>query len=239
MSFALLILITACSPDEVVTLYGTLLESRQEASGPLGGAELSVHEDQGETYASAVTDQDGGFEVSAPGGQNIFVKVGGDNLVPASFTGVAGLYELQEVEEGLVYAVSRDEYDDWTADFSGCEALEQPGSAVIGDIRLYGLLDAETGEELIVTTGYAYVESGDGTTYTACYLDHEGMAYDTESVSTGLSGRYTIAGVPPGVHTLVIGYEGAAGVVGEHDYFLWLPEAGVSPRFPSYVELVY
>jgi hypothetical protein len=239
MPITLLLLLFACSSEEVVTLYGTLLEGHNAEAVPLGGADLSVYEDQGQPYASTVSEADGSFEVSAPGGQNIFVEVAGDGLVPASFTGVAGLFEQQEIEEGLVFAVTEADYSEWVADFGGCEALDTNTASVIGDIRLYGLLDADSGEEIVVTTGYAYVESLDGTVYEACYLDEEGVAFDPEAVATGLSGRYTIAGVPAGVHTLVVGYVGAGGVVGEHDYFLWLPEGGVSPRFPSYVELVY
>jgi hypothetical protein len=239
MIISLILLLTACAPEEVISLYGTLLDSPDADAIPLAGAELSVLEDQGQPYASAVTSQDGSFQVDAPGGQNIFVEVRGDGLVPASFTGIAGLGDLQEVEEGRIFGYSRAEYDQWNAAFAGCPGLEDEGSAVLGDIRLYGFIDPETGEEPIIISGYAQVTSADDTQYDACYLDDDGLAYDPERNYTGLSGRYTIAGVPAGVHTLIVGYEGAGGVTGEHEYFLWLPESGISPRFPSYVELVY
>jgi len=239
MFLSLILLTAGCAHEEVISLYGTLLDGPGADAVPLSDAELSVLEDQGEPYASTVTDSDGGFHVDAPGGENIFVEVRGADLVPASFTGVAGLGEQQEVEEGRLFGFSQVGFDQWSSDFSGCPGLEESGSTVLGDIRLYGLLDPETVEEPLVTSGYAYVRTADGTEYDACYLDDDGTAYDSERTATGASGRYMVAGVPAGAHILVVGYEGAGGVVGEHDYFLWLPDGGISPRFPSYVELVY
>jgi hypothetical protein len=198
---------------------------------------LSVLHDNGDLYASVTSSADGEFSIDAPGGQNIFVEVSGTNLISASFTGVAGIGVVQEVEDGRLFGFSELEYQNWTALFEGCPGIEESQAAVVGEIRLFGFADPETGLEPLITTGYAWVQDSNGDNYQACYLDDEGTAYDPEAVATGSSGRYAIFGAPVGLSQLTIGYEVAPGTVEDYEYFLWLPQGGVSPRFPSYVEL--
>ena len=234
-----MLFLCGCQSDVVISLEGLLLDGPSVDSAPLSGATVTVREGDGASYSEGFSQSDGRFAVDAPGGQNIFLEVSGEGLVRSSFTGVAGMAPIQPIEDGRVFGFQDDELENWKTAFSGCPGSDDTGAAVVGEIRLFGFADQDTGEEPLVTTGFASVETTDGAEFTACYLDDEGIAFSEDATKTGSSGRYAIFGLPAGLHTLKIGYEAAPGVVGEYDYFLWLPDQGLSPRFPSYVELVF
>jgi hypothetical protein len=220
---------------ETVVLEGRLLDGH-DSETPLVGATLRIRDVAGDVFGEAVTDGSGAYRVDAPGGQTVFAEISSDGYTNASFNGVAGMNPLQGVPDGLLFGISDAEDAIWRALFDGCEGADGDGAAVYGDVRLSGYVDEESGEFPIITSGFVAIEA-DEQIYDACYLGEDGLEWDPEATETGASGRFAIFGLPAGVHAMEVGYDVYAGNLQIHPYALWLPDGGVSPRFPAFVEL--
>jgi hypothetical protein len=116
------------------------------------------------------------------------------------------------------------------------------GGAVIGEARFAEIRDTESGEYPLVETLSVQVEGADGRIYRGCYLDDAGETYSPDATETGPSGEFAVMGLPEGeawidLEYLFIEVDGERYTY-EVSYRAWVPEEGVLPRFPFWLEVL-
>ncbi|NCG20480.1 MAG: hypothetical protein GWP91_15840 [Rhodobacterales bacterium] len=234
-----LFLLASCNPlPKTVTMEGEVSDAQGLGGLALPGAELTVRDEEGTTYASATTNGAGEFSVEVPAGELIFAIVTSDAGPPTSFSGVTGLSEVYEVEDGEIFAFSHAQETDWRARFEGCPSTSAKGAgALFGEVRVQDVTDAETGEHPLAVTGR--VELWNPRTeavYLPCYLDaEEGAVFDGTALYTGIAGAFAFVGVPEGVYVLSGVLEVNPDDLFWSDQFVYVPKSGVVPRFPLWV----
>jgi len=229
---AVVLLAMGCTQDEV-RIRGKVTRSREDKSPPLVDGLVTLRDADGQVYAQAVTDSNGDFRVEAPAGETVYLVTEGVGLVPASFAGVSGLQPTLRVERGTFYGFDEPELSEWELLFDGCPGVGEGGGIAVGEVRT--LRAADTEDHPLVTTAWAYLESEEQVVYEACYLDDAGQ-YDPEAELTGDTGVFAIFGVPQGTYSLVVGYHPFQeySIIGYTS--AWVPDGGVVPQFPAWVE---
>ncbi len=231
-------MLSGCTPDPTTRVTGTIFEGRRDSDPPLGGADVVIVDSDGAELGAAIASADGSFDVQVPSGTNVFVEVRADGWQPGVFSGVVGLEEELAVDVRL-YPYDPADIDELNTAFADCPGAGSPGGIVVGEIRLDGIVNEDTGEQIIVTTGSATV-NGLEESFDGCYFDHEGLAFDPTAEVTGLAGFFVVFGVPPGRYDLDVEYEYVSDAFVQQFYPLWIPEEGaVSPWFPANVPFVY
>ncbi|MDP6933096.1 MAG: carboxypeptidase-like regulatory domain-containing protein [Myxococcota bacterium] len=228
-------LLTACEPGETVTeilLTGHVLDEQDEEAGPIPEATIELRDGNTEAYSEATTDEDGAFSIAAPAGDNIYVSLSADGYTTTAFTGATS-YSDVEVEDGTLWMRSEAQVDVLRNLFDGCSLDD--GGIVEGEVRVY-IPDQDADELPLVTTAYAVAYTPDGDAYEACYLDDEGNS-DPEATQTGNTGRFAIFGLPEAPLTVYLNYDPGAGDAIERVFYVYLPENGIAPLYPAYVEL--
>lgn len=230
--------LTACSnfPDEVL-LEGTVF-SDPGAKEPLGGATLQSFDLIGTPFGDAEADTTGRFLLPTPVGATSFVDIEADGHLRTSFTGVTGVDEVLQIQDGLLFAVSEALFAEWQDAFEGCPGIGE-GGAVFGEVRISNLRDPLTRENPLVQTAVVSLDGPDGKTRKACYLDEEGTAFDPEAEITGVAGRFAIFGAPPGEHLLVVASETVDGLWSSDAYPVRITEGGVTPMFPLWTDFEF
>ncbi|TNE84424.1 MAG: hypothetical protein EP330_29875 [Deltaproteobacteria bacterium] len=229
-------LASGCSNE--ITLTGILVGTRDDKSLAWPGAEVRAYDQDGVLYGSTTSNSSGRFRVTVPRGQTVFVEVGDDYHPTASFTGVSGFSTPLHVNLGAnpeIYGVKRIEHELLMTQFAGCPGLED-GALVVGQAFANDLLDLETDEHPILATVTAQVVTLDGEIYDGCYLDGEGEQYSADAEATGDSGIFAVAGLPPGLHTLVVENHVPGGITSQTATAVFVDEAVVLPRFPFLME---
>jgi len=226
--------LAACNPiPKVVTLEGHVYSDR-EATDTLADATVQIRDLDGKRFDKATSNAKGRFSTTAPAGTYLFPIIEGEGLVPAAFMGLCGIDEVCEVEDGALYGVTADAWAAHEATFAGCPGVGS-GAGVVGEVRVWDLLDPDTGEH--PTTNAAVVElweESTGETWSACYLDEDGLAHDPEATRSGASAMFGLFGAPPGVYVLSVGLEVYPGGWTWDDSYIYVPETGLAPRFPAY-----
>ena len=223
-----------------MTIVGTVLASHEAEALPLDHGELTVRDDAGDAWDTAAIGADGTFTVAAPAGVRIYADVGAPDLLTASFTATSGLSDFA-AETGTLYAFDEGELAVWTDDFAGCPGADQgglaDGGALVGEVRFDDLVD-DDGQNTIVTNAVVSWIPASGPEQGACYLDLEGLAYDPAAAYTGDSGRFAVFGATPGLGTLKVGFQVYEGSWSFVSYDTRVPEGGVVPRFPAWLEFL-
>jgi len=233
--------LVACQPQlpEFVVLSGVVSADRFEASSPLEGATVSTYDAFLEPVDSSTTNMVGFFAAQARAGQNLYLGLEAEGYAHTAFAGVAGLSDA-EFPEGQLWLESEDDVAELRAVFSGCPGVDDLDAGIIeGEIRYYapGYEPDEGSEWPINDTAYVRAYDSDGNAVEACYLYETGAAYDEEAVYTGASGRFAVLGAPTGPVTLEVGYDVEGQSYYQALYYIWVPEGGVVPFWPLYVNL--
>lgn len=237
-------LLSGCGIDEVLVrgYVDRQLPVRDDGSWPLSQGTVRIVDADGERYSETTTSRSGTFRaLPAPAGETIFAEITGEGLGTTSFTGVSGLEDRMEVLPGTLYGWDLDELADLRQTFAGCPGASAPGGVVLGEVRVFGLSDPETGEAPLVGTAEVSVVGLEGAEIAGCYYTADGRGHDPEATQTGDSGAFVIFGVPSGVYTLSVVYS----VFEEGDLatytVLWMPEGddAVVPRIPTWVEFPF
>lgn len=224
----------ACAEPDVV-VRGVVLDGPDPTDAPVAGASVRLRDEGGTRHDIAKSKADGSFRIDAPRGSTIHLEIEGDDGLAASFLGNAGYFDVLRVPEGDVYAFASTELDAWKADFAGCPGVDASGAALVGDVRVYELVDPVTGAHPVVTSGHVDVFDAVGDAgATVCYLDDLGV-YDPEAVVTGSTGRFAAFGLSSGLGEIEVVWEPATGLVEAVAYPVWLPDGGVAPRQPLFV----
>lgn len=229
-------LLAGCS-DPSVVLQGTVYASADPTSPALGGAEVTLVDAATERIGSVKTDAEGAFEIVVPEPGVVFVEITAPDYAVSTFPGIIGAGPVQVVEEGALYGVSEAERAEALATFAGCPGADGASAIVVGEMRLH-IIDTLTGGSPTTGTGVAEVLKSGESTWTGCYLDGEGV-YDPEAVFTGLTGKFLVGGVQPGLYDLAVSAEIATGIWTEAAYPLWIPDRPhvVSPWYPAWLPL--
>lgn len=227
-----------CEAPGETRVTGRIFAGHGDDAPPLSGAEVSFVVGDASVLDRVETDADGAFTVRLPHGTNLFVEVRADGYATTTFPAVIGLDRALEVEDHLLYGFPAEERDAILTAHAGCDGAEPGAALVVGEMRLYGWADPDTGESPTVTTGVATVLGRGSTEWAGCYLDEAGLAYDPEAFMTGDSGRFTVFGPAPGLHDLDARYEVSTDVWSAQLYPVWIPEdeGAVSPWYPAWVE---
>lgn len=196
-------MLAACADPPTVTLRGWIYEGKDLLAGGLPAADLEFVSFEGDPIGTTRTDAGGAFEMTVPGGSPLFVSVSADGYATSVFPGSVGLDAEQLVEDHVLFGVSLAELDTLRAQLAGCPDLDV-GGIVYGEVREYGITDPYNGTSPTASTGQVTVQDGDEAEWSGCYLDEKGIAYDPEAVFTGASGKFAVAGVPTGLHDLVV-----------------------------------
>lgn len=238
-SFSFVLCFGGCSSRFTVA-EGTVYESHLSTAPPMPGAEVRVQSLEGELLLETTTNEQGRFTGELPLGTDVIAEVSGSGLALIGFPGTTGFGDKLVIEDRSLFAFSVAEKDAIRAAMAGCPGADDPdASLVVGEIRVYGLEDPESGESPTISNGRASATAG-GQEWTACYWNADGTAYDPLALSTGLAGSFVIFGVEPGLGTLTVEYEALSGSPYTADYPLWIAEGdAVSAWYPAWVEWAF
>ncbi len=261
MRFGLMLLLTGCMNSPVL-IDGVVRAGSSTEQGQAGGVVVLLDAD-GEEYDRSPIKARGGFEIFAPRGSDIFVEVhaptkahaelpqsGGvragldaepccedGSMSVSSFNGASGFADTFSVEPGLLYAFTGHEQHDWERRFAGCPGVGEPGGVLLGEMRLADW--TQNGEYSVITTGFVWVEDAELNRWDACYLDEDGVAYSAEADRTGEAGAFAIFGLPQGRYEVTIAYNPFSDVSQLTSHDIWVPDGGVVPLLPAWVEFFY
>jgi hypothetical protein len=238
MRLPALLLIAAASvgcDEQFVDLQGVLVQGPDGDRSPASNATLEALDEDLKVVSETTSHDDGWFRLEAPAGQRTFVQVSGPGLVTASFSGKAGLNPRQRVPTGELFAVSDELLDGWREVWDGCPGADTDGGWMIGEVQALGWRH-EDGTPMIVEQAVLVVRTQQGDLKTACYLSNDGL-YDPDATQTGISGRFVVPDLPPGRHRAEVTWE-FANTPGTTSWFeLHVPQGGIAPRWPLYMEL--
>lgn len=225
--------LAGCMQDQPVSMTGTVRAAPLEAAAAVPSATLETRDFNAEVYDQAMADETGAFSVDVPGGSFFTVETGAEGFVPTSLGGVAAAGPF-EAGDGRVWAMPEDDYEALFTTFSSCPRAESEGGVVAGLVLLYTESE-DSSAQYTVTTATATLYASDGSTLEACYLDDEGTD-GSVGFQTGASGQFAVFGVPPGPVLLHVYYAVEGVSYGPWEWPLWVPETGIAPLYPAYIE---
>ncbi|MCP4807628.1 MAG: hypothetical protein GY913_33745 [Proteobacteria bacterium] len=232
----MILLLAACAYEaQIVKISGVITQGPDSEEG---ASEVTVTS-LGPTYEEAgtgITDGRGWVEVDAVGGSPVFLTLEGEGYLPTGFAGSVGLEDL-ELGDGDVWMRTTDAQDTIAAEFEGCD--DGTGTSLVEGLMRHNLAGYEVddgGDWPIAHEGFVWVTDEDGTVWEACYLDDDGD-FDAEAELTGQTGRFAVYGTFSGPVVLTAGYELAGEPYWATEYYIHVPEGGVSPLYPVYVSL--
>lgn len=230
-----LVLTLGCSSlgGKPVAMTGRVLIGPDAEADAVANPTLTVRDGESEIFAEATGDADGAFEIDVPAGSFFTVTSSGEGYVPTSISGQAAAGPF-EAGDGNVWAMADQQYAGIFDDFSGCANVDEPGGVIYGQVRLWtGSADDET--VYTVNTANATAYGQNNTQIDACYLDNDGGDSGL-ATSTGATGYFSIFGLPEGASTMVLTYTVFGESVDPYYFPVWVPEDGVAPLLPAYVE---
>lgn len=223
----------SCLDPGTVQLQGVVVEGWEEGAQPAAGALVTTLDEDGMEVDSATALDSGWYRVEALAGGRAFLRVDGDGLVPAAFSGLSGLNPRLRIPNRGIFAVSTDRWASELETWAGCPGAGEGGS-VFGRVDLLDFESGGGGGPVQVKTARLSVTTADGQDLPACYLDDSGD-YDPDAEQCGATSRFFIPGVPPGRHTIELEWTPFEGFDEAESYQVWVPEDGLAPRFPLYV----
>lgn len=233
-SALLFVLLTACFDPGTLQLQGAMVDGWDDDAPPAVGVVVETLNDDLEVVDTTESREGGWFRLDTPAGGRVLLVTGGEGYVEGvSFAGQSGLNPRMRIPNGQVFALSEARWQAELARWEGCPGLDQ-GAIVTGDVRVDGFEDPDVDGLLRVQTGQIRVETAEGATFDACYLN-EGGTYDPDATSAGPTARFLVAGIPEGEHLLVVDWVPFEGNGLTANYTVWVPEGGVAPRFPLLV----
>jgi len=230
------LLLTGCIQDKFLTLSGKTFSDDSEAV--ISDAQVTTYDFGMMETDSVTTGSDGSFEASVRAGGIFYMELSASGHTTTGIAGSVGQTDF-ELGDGLAWLRSDEELAVVRADFAGCPGASGDGAVIEGEIRL-AVSGQSVDEALLSYTGWAMALDADGNEYPACYLadDELVVAYDSEAIQTGYHGRFAIFDAPTGPISIAVGYYIDGLPYYENYYYLYVPEGGVTPLYPAWVELI-
>ncbi len=233
----LVALLVSCDFEmQYIQITGTLYEGRNSGVAAAGATILSM-DYAFEEVETATTSDDGTFTVQAVAGSYLYLETLVEGGLPTGFAGQTPMSGDFVIEDGTLYGRTADEQTQLEADFSGCEGLGT-GATIDGEVLAY-IEGVDPTDAPRVTTAYVLAYDEQGNTTDSCYLadDESLVAYDAAATTTGYHGRFAVPNAPTGAVTLEIGYYIEDELAYQIFYYVYVPEGGVAPMYPAYVEV--
>jgi hypothetical protein len=223
----------ACLPQPgEVTLSGQI-EAAQYAQIGAAGVTVNTWDSTLEPFSETTTNDEGLFELPVTANRVYHLVASGEALTPTAFSGIIGAEDLA-LPEGSLFVRSVLETEGIRAEFAACDSVQATGGIIEGIVQ-FPLRNADDGENLMAEVAYVSATSADGTKYTACYLDNEGVSLQT-GVEVGPTGRFAIFGVEPGAVDISFSQDLGGQTLSNYGYTL-MPEDGIAPFFPAFIDL--
>ena len=228
-------LIAGCSAlgNKPVAMTGRLMNGPDADATPVANPTLTVRDGNAELFAEATGDADGTFSVDVPAGAFFTVTSSAEGHVPTSISGQAAAGPF-DAGDGNVWAMPDQQYAGIFDAFSGCPNVDLAGGLIYGQVRLW-TGSTDDGDVYTVNTATAIAYGQDDAEIDACYLDDDGGDSGL-ATSTGSTGYFAVFGMPEGASTMVLNYSIYGNSVDPYYWPLWIPEDGVAPLLPAYVE---
>ena len=223
----------ACTlPGSNIVLSGQVLTGQNSGAGApdilvnIRNAETNPHDE-------VTTDQDGMFEVKVPSNSVYHLALSGTDIVPTAFSGIVGQSNVAIPEDEL-FVRSTAEMELLRSEFESCPNVDESGGVVEGIVR-FKLQNTDDESYLVAPLASVLAYTDQGVEFTACYLDDDGLSLE-DGEETGQTGRFAIFGVPQGP-TTVLFQQDIGGLSIENYGFVYMPENGLAPFYPAFVDL--
>ena len=229
----LFFLLVSCLPQPgEVTLSGQINASQDSQSG-MADVTVSSWDSTLSPYSETLTDVDGLFAINIQANRVYHLVLSGEALAPTAFSGVIGSEDVAIPADSL-FVRSQREIEGLRASFAACDWIEATGGIIEGIVQ-FPIENGDSGENLMAEVAYVSASSDEGTHYSACYLDNEGNAL-ANGVEVGATGRFAIFGVAPGAVTVAFSQDLGGQTLTNYGY-TYMPENGVAPFFPAFIDL--
>ena len=228
-----LMMVAACLPEPTdITLSGQVLAA-QDAEQGAPGIEVTAFDSELNEYSTAETDDEGMFATTVQSNRVYHLVLSGSDVTPTAFSGVVGSSDTAiGADELFVRSVA--EVDAIRTTHDQCAAASQEGGIVEGAVY-FRLRNEQDESFLIAEEAMVEVYDANGTQYDTCYLDTDGNSLEAGS-EVGATGRFAAFGVPAGAITVVFRQE-IGGAVLENYGFVYMPENGIAPIHPAFIDI--
>ena len=228
-----LMMAAACIPEPTdITLSGQVLIA-QDAEQGAPGIGVKAFDSELNEYSTAETDEDGRFATIVQSNRVYHLVLTGIDVNPTAFSGVVGSSDTAiEADELFVRSVS--EVDALRSTHDQCTAASNEGGIVEGTVY-FRLRNEQDESFLIAEEAMVEVYDANGTQYDTCYLDTDGNSLEAGS-EVGATGQFAAFGIPPGAITVVFRQELGASVI-ENYGFVYMPENGIAPFHPAFIDI--
>ena len=229
----IIFLLAGCLPvPGEVELSGQILTGQGSAVGAPDIA-VAAHDAELQPYSDTITDEDGLFSTPVQSNRVWHLVFTGDDVVPTAFSGVVGQSDTAIPEDAL-YVRSESEVEGFRAAHSLCPTAEDEGGIVEGIVR-FRLQNSQDDSYLIAEEAFVEVYNADGEQYDVCYLDNDGESLEKGS-AVGTTGRFAAFGLPAGPITVAFKQEVSSQTI-ENYGFVMMPENGIAPFHPAFIDL--
>jgi len=228
-----LMMVTACLPEPTdITLSGQVLTAQDAEQGAPGIA-VTAFDSELIEYSTAETDDDGMFATTVRSNRVYHLVLSGSDVVPTAFSGVVGSSDTAIAADEL-FVRSVAEVEALRATHDQCAGASEEGGVVEGTVY-FQLRNEQDDSFLIAEEAMVEVYDVNGTQYETCYLDTDGNSLEA-GTEVGATGRFAAFGVPSGAITVVFRQEIGASVI-ENYGFVFMPENGVAPFHPAFIDI--
>jgi hypothetical protein len=230
----LLALFAGCNPlPEVVVMTGVVQDAPRSLGAPVEGATVATTAPDLTAFASATTGADGAFAVDVPAGDLFYVTVSAEGHVTTAFSGTAGMDDF-DAGDGYPWIADDAYMAEQRADLADCPAVDTSGGVIVGEVVLY-VPGADPSSLPYLPDATVQVYDAEGGLHDACYVTADADAAEP-AAATGQDGRFAVFGLPPGGAVVRVAWEGPAGNGALIDYAALVPEDGLVPLMPAYLQ---
>ena len=223
----------ACLPEPFeVQLSGQVLTAQDSTQGA-PNLTVTAYDSELEEYSATETDDDGLFTTAVQSNRVYHLVMEGPDITPTAFSGVVGSADTS-IDEDELFVRSTAETEALRTTHENCDASSLDGGIVEGVVH-FQIQNERDNSYLIAEEAMVEVYDVDGTQYEACYLNNDGESLEA-GTEVGATGRFAAFGIPSGAITVVFKQEFGELVI-ENYGFVFMPEEGIAPFHPAFIDL--
>ena len=226
-------LLAACLPEpSQVQLSGQVLTAQDSAQGA-PDVTVTAYDSELEEYSTTETDGDGMFTTTVQSNRVYHLVIEGPDATPTAFSGVVGAADTS-IDEDELFIRSVAETEALRTTHENCATSSLEGGIVEGVVH-FQFRNERDDSYLIAEEAMVEVYDADGNQYEACYLNTDGESLEA-GTEVGATGRFAAFGIPSGAITVLFKQEIGAAVI-ENYGFVYMPEDGIAPFHPAFIDL--